>query len=155
MTGIRRFLGMGVQKTSFGHLPLPARSYVAVLTLASLGLAIYCAITWRTANMGQFLLYLACGIMCASMKVWLPGITGTLSVHYLFILASVTELTLPQTVAIGSLSGVSQLFWAARSRPNQVQVLFAFTSMILSSTLTFLVYQSKWPGGNLYSRLFC
>ena len=146
---------MGVQKTSFGHLPLPARSYVAVLTLASLGLAIYCAITWRTANMGQFLLYLACGIMCASMKVWLPGITGTLSVHYLFILASVTELTLPQTVAIGSLSGVSQLFWAARSRPNQVQVLFAFTSMILSSTLTFLVYQSKWPGGNLYSRLFC
>src|ERR1039457_6232003 len=133
MTGIRRFVGMGVQKTSFGHLPLPARSYVAVLTLASLGLAIYCAITWRTANMGQFILYLACGIMCASMKVWLPGVTGTLSVHYLFILASMTELSLPQTVVIGTLSGVSQLFWSARSRPKVVQVLFAFASLSLSS----------------------
>src|ERR1017187_166609 len=144
MTGIRRFLGMGVQKTSFGHLPLPARSYVAVLTLASLGLAIYCAITWRTANMGQFLLYMACGVMCASMKVWLPGVTGTLSVHYLFILASVTELSLPQAVAIAPLSGVSQLFWSARSRPTRVQVLFAFGCLSLSSSVTFLAYQADW-----------
>ncbi len=146
---------MGVEKKNLGHLPLPAKSYIGALTLASLGVVVYCAITWRTANMGQFLLYLVCGIMCASMKVWLPGITGTLSVHYLFVLASVTELTLPQTVIIGSLSGVSQLFWSARSRPNSVQVLFAFTSLTLSSTLTFLVYQSRWPADNLYFQLFC
>ena len=146
---------MDVQKKNLGHLPLPAKSYIAALTLASLGIVIYCVMTWRTADMGQFLLYLVCGVMCASMKVWLPGITGTLSVHYLFVLASVTELSLPQTVAVGSVSGVSQLFWSARTRPNPVQVLFAFTSLSLLSTLTFLVYQARWPADNLYFRLFC
>ena len=144
MKRIRRLLGMGAEKTNIGHLPLPARIYILSVTAAALAVCGYSAGVWRTVDMGQFLLYLTCGILCSNLKVCLPGITGTLSVNYLFILASVTDLTLAQTVATGCLSGVAQLVLRARKRPRNVQVLFAFGSQTLSSAAAYLVYHAGW-----------
>ncbi|MCX6630188.1 MAG: hypothetical protein NTW28_21430, partial [Candidatus Solibacter sp.] len=125
-------------------MPPSARIYVLAVTATALAVGGHSASTWRTVDMGQFLLYLACGILCSNLKVGLPGITGTLSVNYLFILAAVTDLTLAQTVAIGCTSGVAQLVLRARKRPRGVQVLFAFGSQTLSSAAAYVVYHAGW-----------
>src|SRR6266545_4199135 len=132
MKRLGRLLGMGVEKKNLGHLPLSARIFVLAVTVTALAVGGYSASTWRTVHMGQFLLYLACGVLCSNFKVGLPGITGTLSVNYLFILAAVTDLSLAQTVAIGCASGVAQLVLRPRKRPRAVQVLFAFGTQTLS-----------------------
>src|ERR1039457_1681505 len=109
MHTLRRLLGMAVEKKDLGHLPLGARVYILAVMAVALAVAGYSASGWRTVHMGQFFLYLVCGILCSNLKVGLPGITGTLSVNYLFILAAITELTLAQTVVIGCVTGVAQL----------------------------------------------
>ena len=135
---------MSVEKKNIGHLPVAARLYVLAVTCAAVAVAGYSATTWLNIHMGQFLLYLLCGILCSNLKVGLPGITGTLSVNYLFILAAVTDLTLAETVAIGCLSGVAQLVLRARKRPRSVQVLFAFGSQTICPAAAYLVYHAGW-----------
>jgi diguanylate cyclase (GGDEF)-like protein/putative nucleotidyltransferase with HDIG domain len=90
--------------------------------------------------MGQFLFYLAAGILCSKMKLRLPGITGTLSMSYVVTLVGVMELGFPQAIAISCAGGVGQLFWSAKKRPRAVQVLFTLSSLAVSSGLTYLVF---------------
>jgi hypothetical protein len=116
---------MSIEKENIGHLPTGAKIYVASISGIALAVLLYCVATWKAVNLGQFLLYLVCGVYCCNTKVILPGITGTLSVNYLFILASATGLP-RQTVAVGCTSGVARLFWAARKRPRNVPILFVW-----------------------------
>ncbi|HYW42576.1 MAG TPA: HD domain-containing phosphohydrolase [Bryobacteraceae bacterium] len=153
MLRILRFLGMSVEKTNIGHLPRAARVYIACLGVAAVGAAACAATAWRPVQ-GEFFFYLVCGILCSNMKVWLPGITGTLSVNYIFILASATELCLPQTVLIAMMSGVAQLFSAARKRPRTVQIAFTCASMTLSSSLMYEVYHARLLFDSVPFRLF-
>src|ERR1035441_7074662 len=144
MHTLRRLLGMAAEKKDLGHLPLAARVYILAVIAVALAVAGYSAGGWRTVHMGQFLLYLACGMLCSNLKVGLPGITGTLSVNYLFILAAITDLTLAQTVAIGCTSGMAQLVLRARKRPRTVQVWFAFGSQTICPAAAYLVYHAGW-----------
>jgi diguanylate cyclase (GGDEF)-like protein/putative nucleotidyltransferase with HDIG domain len=146
---------MSVEKENIGHLPLGAKLYVASLSAVAVAILVWCCAVWRPVNMGQFVLYMVCGMLCSNMKVCLPGITGTLSVNFLFILASATELSLPQTVAVGCTSGVTQLFWTARKRPRNVQVLFTFASMTISSALACEAFRAPWLFNDTSFRLLC
>jgi diguanylate cyclase (GGDEF)-like protein/putative nucleotidyltransferase with HDIG domain len=123
-----------------GRLPEPARVYIGLVGVAGALVALRATVEWQPEKTGQFLFYLACGVLCSNLKVWLPGVTGTLSVNFLFILAGVVELNWPQTVAIACTSGVAQLFWRARKWPRPVQVWFTFSSMAVCAALAHGVY---------------
>jgi diguanylate cyclase (GGDEF)-like protein/putative nucleotidyltransferase with HDIG domain len=125
------------EKKDLGRLPAAARAYIGVLSAGCVAVLFASGSLWTAEQTGHFLFYLICGILCSNLKVHLPGITGTLSVNFLFILASVVELSLPQTVAVGCTSGVVQLFCAAKRRPRMVQVWFTFSSMAVCTALTF------------------
>ena len=122
-----------MDKKDIGHLPVHARVYVAAMNVVALAVAGRCIANWQATHLGQFLLYMGMGILCSNLKVCLPGITGTLSVNYLFILTSVAELTLPQTGAIACSSGIAQLFLSARKHPRWVQIQFALQEARASS----------------------
>ena len=49
----------------------------------------------------RFFCYLAVAVLASGLKVQLPGIDGTMSVNFLFILLGVLELSLPETLVIG------------------------------------------------------
>jgi diguanylate cyclase (GGDEF)-like protein/putative nucleotidyltransferase with HDIG domain len=140
---LTRFLQMSGEKKDIGHLPGPAKVYILLLCSAATLVTTYSILQWQPTGMGPFLLYFFCGVLGSNLKVWLPGVTGTLSINYIFVLCAVTDLSLPQTVAIACASGVAQLFWAARKRPRNVQVLFTLASMVLSGALPWTVFH--WP----------
>ena len=154
MLPIRRMLGMSVEKKDIGHLPGPAFLYILCFGTAALGVVYLSVLAWQPAQLTQFLFLLICGIYGSNLKVHLPGVTGTLSVNYIFILTSVTELALPYTLAIGALSGMAQLYLAARKRPTAAQLVFTGSSMILSCGLTHLVYHVPWLSESVPLRLF-
>jgi diguanylate cyclase (GGDEF)-like protein/putative nucleotidyltransferase with HDIG domain len=151
---IRRILSMSVEKKDIGHLPWPAKVYIFCLCTAAVAVVFASVSASRPGDTAEFLFLLACGVLCSNLKVWLPGITGTLSVNYIFILTSATELSLAHTIAIGTLSGVAQLCWAARKRPRGVQVLFTCASMVLSCTLTHKAYHAGFIADSVPFRLF-
>ena len=61
------------------------------------------------------------------LKIQLPGIDGTMSVNFLFILLGVVELSLPETLVLGCTATLAQCVCSARgrnrSRQNRVQRL--------------------------------
>ena len=149
-----RLVGLYVDKKDIGHLPMAARAFIAAISVVALAITGHCATHWQSTQMGPFFLYLGMAVLCSNLKVSLPGITGTLSVNYLFSLAAVVELTLAQTVAIGCCSGVAQLFLSARKRPRWVQILFAMAGQIVSGAVTYEVYHSTWLPDVVAFRLF-
>ena len=65
----------------------------------------------------RYTCYMILAVVASGMKVNLPGVTGTMSVIFLFILIGINELSLAQTLVMGCLGTVVQCFWDARTRP--------------------------------------
>ncbi|HEX7288282.1 MAG TPA: HD domain-containing phosphohydrolase [Candidatus Angelobacter sp.] len=71
----------------------------------------------------------------------MPGIEGTMSVHFLFVLVGVLELSLPETLVIGCTAALMQTLWKPRNRPEPAKVIFNVFSMSANAIcLTYLVY---------------
>src|SRR6266436_9718597 len=96
---------------------------------------------WQSADLARFVCYLAVAILASSLKVQLPGIDGTMSVNFLFILLGVLELSLPETLLIGCTASLVQSVWQTRKRLDPVKVLFNVAGMMANaSALTYLSY---------------
>jgi diguanylate cyclase (GGDEF)-like protein/putative nucleotidyltransferase with HDIG domain len=102
-----------------------------------LGLALW---HWQSADVARFLSYLAVALLASSLKVQLPGIDGTMSVNFLFILLGVMELSLPETLLIGCMATAVQSVWNARNRLDPVKVLFNVFMMANASALCYFSY---------------
>jgi diguanylate cyclase (GGDEF)-like protein/putative nucleotidyltransferase with HDIG domain len=83
---------------------------------------------WST----RFVSYLLLALLSSGLKVSLPGVTGTLSVSFLFILASMAELGALQTMVIGTGATLVQIYWSAKRRPPIHQVLFNLAAIAIA-----------------------
>jgi diguanylate cyclase (GGDEF)-like protein/putative nucleotidyltransferase with HDIG domain len=118
----------------------------------SLGMVVLCSALWhwQSADLARFVCYLAVAVLASSLKVQLPGIDGTMSVNFLFILLGVMELSLPETLVIGCTATLVQSVWHTRNRLDPVKVLFnVFGMMANASAYCYVTYH--WLDGRLGS----
>jgi diguanylate cyclase (GGDEF)-like protein/putative nucleotidyltransferase with HDIG domain len=115
-----------------------AKLFVALVVCAGLTTLIYGAIHQTSKNIAEFICYLGIAILASRLKVNLPGITGTLSVNFLFILIGVLELSYTETLILGAVSMVAQCVFP--DRPKAIQITFNVCSGCVSTTLAYLVY---------------
>jgi diguanylate cyclase (GGDEF)-like protein/putative nucleotidyltransferase with HDIG domain len=101
---------------------------------------------WEWIQPLRFLTYLAAALAGSTLKVQLPGITGSVSVNFLVFLMAMLELPLPQALAIGSAGAVFQSLWQARRRPRPVELAFNAAAMSLAVGAGDTVYHSIAPG---------
>jgi diguanylate cyclase (GGDEF)-like protein/putative nucleotidyltransferase with HDIG domain len=89
--------------------------------------------TWhlRQENLLKLAFYLAGAIAASWLKIKLPGVLGTLSMNYLFIIGSLLELQLESAILIGVASVVAQILIRARAKPTWEQVLFSASSIAI------------------------
>src|ERR1700691_5830927 len=116
--------------------------------MVSLGMVVLCSALWhwQSADLTRFICYLAVAILASSLKVQLPGIDGTMSVNFLFILLGVMELSLPETLVIGCTATLVQSVWHARNRLDPVKVLFNILGMMANaSALCYVSYHWLEP----------
>jgi diguanylate cyclase (GGDEF)-like protein/putative nucleotidyltransferase with HDIG domain len=105
---------------------------------------------WQSHDLMRFLCYMAVAILASGLKVQLPGIDGTMSVNFLFILLGVMELSLPETLVIGCTATLVQSVWQARKRLDPVKVLFNVAGMMANaSALTYISFH--WLSGRFGS----
>jgi PAS domain S-box-containing protein len=123
-------------------MPLKARVYIGVV-IGLGGIAfVYGLHGWVPHDVFRFLCYLALAIPASCLKVWLPGVTGTMSVLFMFLLAGVVELELAETVIAGVLCVIAQSFWRPKKQPRAVQVFFSMADIVLSVTATWFLYRA-------------
>src|SRR5207302_9851792 len=78
--------------------------------------------------------------LASTLKVSLPGFTGTMSVIFLFILIGIRELGLAETILMSCLGVFVQCYWNAKAKPKPVQVLFNVASMATAVAASSYVY---------------
>jgi diguanylate cyclase (GGDEF)-like protein/putative nucleotidyltransferase with HDIG domain len=122
---------------------MSTRTKLFVVTTVSVGIVVMSSAFWhwQSADLTRFVCYLIVAALASSLKVQLPGIDGTMSVNFLFILLGVMELSLPETLAIGCTATLVQSVWQARKRPDPVKVLFnVFGMMANACALSYITY---------------
>ena len=125
------------------RLSLQTKAFVGITV--SLGMVVlgYSLLHWQSQDLTRFACYLIVAVLASGLKVQLPGIDGTMSVNFLFILLGVLELSLPETLVIGCTATLVQSVWQARKRLDPVKVLFNVAGMMANAcSLTYMTYHS-------------
>src|SRR5579859_3377933 len=133
-------------KPEADRLSLQTKAFVGIT--ASFGVVVLASSLshWQSHDLMRFACYLVVAVLASGLKVQLPGIDGTMSVNFLFILLGVLELSLPETLVIGCTATLVQSVWQARKRLDPVKVLFNMAGMMANaSCLTYLTYH--WLAG--------
>ena len=123
---------------SWKGMSLPAKLFIALMIIAGTGTLVYGGIHQSSRNIAEFICYLGIAILASRLKVNLPGITGTLSVNFLFILIGVLELSFTETMILGAISMVAQCLYP--DRPKAIQLTFNVCAGSVSTALAYLVY---------------
>ena len=127
-------------KAEADGLSLQTKAFVGIT--ASLGAVVltWALWHWQSQDLTRFLCYLGVALLASGLKVQLPGIDGTMSVNFLFILMGVLELSLPETLLLGCTATVVQSIWQARKRLDPLKVSFNLGMMANACSLTYLSY---------------
>jgi diguanylate cyclase (GGDEF)-like protein/putative nucleotidyltransferase with HDIG domain len=115
-----------------------AQAFIAAIALCGAVVLVYGAAAWQSHDLLRLLCYLAIALAASSLKVSLPGITGTMSVNFLFILLGIAELTLPETLLVGCSAILVQCIWGARLRPLWLQISFNVGSVAIAIAASYL-----------------
>src|SRR5580658_2903695 len=128
-------------KTETDGLSIQTKAFVGITV--SLGMVVlgFALSHWQSQDLTRFACYLVVAVLASGLKVQLPGIDGTMSVNFLFILLGVLELSLPETLLIGCTASLVQSVWQTRKRLDPFKVLFNVAGMMANaSALTYISY---------------
>jgi len=110
-----------------------------LLGFAALGAG---AVQWRTDDPLRFAVYFGISLITSGWKVRLPGLTGTMSGNFLYVLLGVIELSLSETLALGCSSILMQYAWKSRLGLDPVKALFNVASAAIAITFSHALFQT-------------
>ena len=123
---------------SWKGLSIPAKLFITLIVLAGTATLAYGGIHQSSKNIAEFICYVGIAILASRLKVNLPGITGTLSVNFLFILIGVLELSFTETMILGAIAMLAQCLYPAR--PRAMQITFNVCAGSISTALAYVVF---------------
>src|SRR5579864_157719 len=120
----------------------PSRGYAYIAFVVALGgfLIAYALRFWTCDYPFLYFGFLATALATSALKVSLPGIKGTLSVAYIFVLFSLTQFTFPETVLLGISTALAQSLWKPKQRVRAVEIFFNVSSIAIAVGAARLVY---------------
>src|SRR6202044_2856519 len=129
---------MKTRPQSWRDMSIAPRFFISVVVLCGTAVLTYSVLHGKSENPLKFFCYLVIALAASRLKVNLPGITGTMSVNFLFILLGVLELSFAETMALGCAAAVVQCF--DKDHPNPIQVTFNVCATPLAIATTFAAY---------------
>ncbi len=121
-------------------MPKNAKIYIALIVTLGFALLAGCLVFRAEFPDGpRYFSYLLLAVLASTMKVRLPGITGTISVNFLFILIGIADFTLAETLTMGCLAILAQCLWRTKSTPRLVQVAFNVGALSVSIAAAYQV----------------
>jgi diguanylate cyclase (GGDEF)-like protein/putative nucleotidyltransferase with HDIG domain len=122
-------------------LSLQTKAFVGITASVGIVVLSFSLSHWQSHDLVRLACYMVVAVLASGLKVQLPGIDGTMSVNFLFILLGVLELSLPETLVIGCTATLVQSVWQARKRIDPVKVVFNVAGMMANASfLTYLSY---------------
>ena len=114
-------------------MPLRARTFIAITAAVGIAVCVGAFLRPQTVDPLRFGCYLAIAVLASRMKVRLPGIDGTMSVNFLFVLLGVMEMSLAETLLIGCAAGLAQCLWTPRQQNRLAKIVFNVFGMMANA----------------------
>jgi len=125
-------------------MPFRARVFIAIMVAFGTAGLVISSMQWHSANLLKFACYLTIALLASTLKVKLPGMDSTMSVHFLFVLLGILELTLAETLIIGCTAALIQSVWKTTKQPDPIKVAFNVLGLMSTAIcLTYFVYHSS------------
>ena len=125
-------------------MSIQARAYIILTATAGVLFLQHAQAGLRPDDTMRFLCYLLCTVLTSQFKVRLPGITGTMSVNFFFIMLGIIELDEPQVLVITCAGTLGQMLWHATKRPRAIQMVFNLASVVIASGCAYKIYHWQW-----------
>ncbi len=122
-------------------MSIRARLFVGATAALGMWALAYALWHWQSVDLTRFFCYLLVAVLASRLKIQLPGIDGTMSVNFLFILLSVLELNLPETLVIGCTATLAQCLLGTRQKLVPIKIVFnVFGMMANAIVLSYFAY---------------
>lgn len=118
-------------------MPKHALAYASTVIAVGAAVAASAALLWQSAGAAALLTCLGLAALASTFKVTLPGLSGTISPGFVFLLVAVARLSWSETVAIGVASALVQSLWRAKRRPANLQIAFNAATMAVAGGLAY------------------
>jgi diguanylate cyclase (GGDEF)-like protein/putative nucleotidyltransferase with HDIG domain len=94
---------------------LKAGAFITLVGAIGLSVFAYGMFHWHSQDLIRLAVYVLIAAIASGLKVTLPGVNGTMSVNFLFVLLGIVELNLPETLLIGLAGVITQVLWKSRN----------------------------------------
>jgi len=121
-------------------MPAKAKFFVALAIIPGLIMLALGVSHWESADPVRFTIYLLLALVASTLTVRLPGLSGTMSLNFLFILIGVAQMSFSETLALGAIATVTQCLWNSKTRPGIPQVLFNVAALTMAITSANFIY---------------
>ncbi|MBZ5663198.1 MAG: diguanylate cyclase [Acidobacteriia bacterium] len=123
-----------------------ARLFIGVTAALGAWASVHALWHYQSTGMARFSCYLLVAVLASSLKIQLPGIDGTMSVNFLFILLGVLELSLPETLLLGCAATLAQCLYGTRQKLVPIKIVFNVFSMMANAiTVSYFAYHAMEP----------
>jgi len=120
---------------SWRKLSAHAQAFIGLMVVSGTAVLVYGTFHPSSRNIAEFICYFGIAILASRLKVSLPGIAGTMSVSFLFILLGILQLSFTETLILGCASTLVQMFYP--DRPSAVQETFNLCAGAVSTALAY------------------
>jgi len=117
-----------------------ATLFIGITAAIGASVFAYALSHWQNTGLERFLCYLIIAVLSSGLKIQIPGLDGTMSVNFLFILLGVLELSLPETLIIGCAATLVQCLWQVRQKVVPAKVVFNVFMMANAIAISFFTY---------------
>jgi diguanylate cyclase (GGDEF)-like protein/putative nucleotidyltransferase with HDIG domain len=122
-------------------MPKKALALFSIVCLCGPAALAYGVYSFHADNLFKFIAYLVICMLASRLKVRLPGIDGSISVNFLFILLGIVELNFSETLAIGCVATLAQLYRGWGNWPKPKQILFNVCNASNTIFISYFFYQ--------------
>ncbi len=125
-------------------MTLKLKSYIGAVTLSGAAVLAWTLANWQSTGHRYFLIYVLLAVLVSLLKLRLPGMPGTFSPLFLFVLIGVGHLSPAETMVGTCLAMLAQMLLFTQQRPKLVQAVFNLGNVALSVGTCFLVVRGPW-----------
>jgi diguanylate cyclase (GGDEF)-like protein/putative nucleotidyltransferase with HDIG domain len=119
-----------------------AKLYIGAILAGGVVCFAHAMAGWNCRRPLEYLCLLAVALPASALKLYLPGVTGAISVSYVFVLLGILDFSYPETVLVGCLAMFVQCRWRTRHHPNVLHLAFSLASTAIAVSLGFGAYHA-------------
>ena len=110
-----------------------AKQYISWIAAAGLIVLVAGLSHWQSTGLTRLLAFLFLAMLLSTQKIRLPGMKGTMSLSFPFILVGIANFGFGETLLLGCTAAFVQTLWHAQTPPRPEQIVFNMATLVLSA----------------------